>query len=178
MSADALGRFVLALRTRDSVASAGLEREARAHLARFCLGYLGDADGAEDAAQETLARAALAASAGDTRAWILAIARNHCLDVLRARAARPDAVRLATGFDAARDTAGPITRMVGGERDAEVAAALATLDADRRELLRLRYADELSRAEVAELLGIDEDLVKSRAYEAIEELRRLLRPRG
>jgi RNA polymerase sigma-70 factor (ECF subfamily) len=145
-------------------------------LVRFCGGYVGDVDAAEDAVQEVLARAASSKSRPSApRAWILTIARNHCLDVLRSRGARPDAERLATKFDAARETAGPITRLVGAERESDLARALESLSTDERELLRLRYAEDLSRAEVAELIGATEDVVKSRLYESIEKLRRILR---
>lgn len=171
--ADALTEFAVALRARDSLAAGRVEREARSTLLHFCTGYLGEVDAAEDAVQDVLAR--LVATEGEPsspRAWLLRVARNVCLDRLRTRAARPDGARLATSFDVARETAGHATRMAGAEQQGEVGAALARLDADARELLRLRYAEELTRAEIAELLGVDETLVKSRLYEAVEKLRR------
>jgi DNA-directed RNA polymerase specialized sigma24 family protein len=38
----------------------------------------------------------------------------------------------------------------------------------------LRYFDDLNRHEIAEVLGISTDLVRSRRYEARQELRQLL----
>lgn len=176
MSDDALTEFAAALRSSDADRIARLEPEARGRLARFCRGYLGDFDAAEDAVQEVWMRlSALAAPPLVPRTWILAVARNHCLDVLRARAAGPGSERMHTEFDAVRETAGPITRLVGAERESDLAAALGLLSSGERELLRLRYAEDLSRAEVAELVGASEDLVKSRLYEAVEKLRRGLR---
>jgi RNA polymerase sigma-70 factor (ECF subfamily) len=176
MSDDLLTELAIALQDPREDAT-GFDRAARDQLARFCRGYLGDDDGADDAVQEVLERASAArtrARPESPRAWLLAIARNHCIDVLRARDARPDRARLATSFDAALETAGPITRLVQAERESELAAALASLSADERELLRLRYAEDLSRAEVATVLATTEDLVKSRLYEAIEKLRHAL----
>ena len=48
---------------------------------------------------------------------------------------------------------------------------VASLPADQREVLHLRYAEGLSRAEIAEVLELDEKLVKSRLYHGMEKLR-------
>jgi RNA polymerase sigma-70 factor, ECF subfamily len=172
-SGDALSRFAFALRGGDTQHAREHDVEARARLARFCYGYLGDNDAAEDAVQETLTRLISAAQPPDSpRAWLFRVARNVCLDRLRAGQTRPDRAQLASSFDVARETAGPVTRMIGAEGDAEVLAAMASLSGDERELLRLRYSDDLARAELAEVLGLSESLVKSRLYEAITKLRR------
>ena len=46
---------------------------------------------------------------------------------------------------------------------------------ENREVLWLRYTEELSRAEIADVLEIPEPIVKSRIYEGLERLRRAAR---
>lgn len=176
MTDDVLTRFVRALVSGAHGELTDLGPAAHAQLTRFCRGYLADPESSEDAAQEILSRAARTVGPrASPRAWLLTIARHHCLDRLRARAASIDGDRLATNFDIASEAAGPLTKLVGAEREDELTRALAVLSDDERELLRLRYVENLSRAEVAELLGITEELVKSRVYETIERLRRRMR---
>lgn len=148
-----------------------LEPHRRA-LTRFCLGYLDDADDAADAVQELFRkRLALRVAPHDERAWLLRAARNHCLNLLRTKRRRRDAVPLTTGLDAPAGWTGPVTALLNREQADGVAQRLASLSDDQRELLRLRYWDELSRGEIANLLGLSESTVKSRLFEAIEKLR-------
>jgi len=141
-------------------------------LTRFCLGYLDDAEAAADAVQELFRkRLALAAPPRSDRAWLLRAARNHCLNLLRSRRRQRDGAPLPTGFDVAAPWTGPLTSLLKSERTDEVGRLLAALRDDERELLRLRYWDELSRGEIAELLGLEESVVKSRLFEALEKLR-------
>jgi RNA polymerase sigma-70 factor (ECF subfamily) len=55
-----------------------------------------------------------------------------------------------------------------------VRAALAQLAERDREVLVLRYLEQLSTREIAEVLGIPEGTVKSRHLRALERLRGLL----
>ena len=66
---------------------------------------------------------------------------------------------------------GCLTKMVRREQRAHLQRALAELPENQREVLHLRYAEELSRAEIAQVLDIPENLVKSRLYEGMVNLR-------
>jgi RNA polymerase sigma-70 factor (ECF subfamily) len=55
--------------------------------------------------------------------------------------------------------------------DAPIDAALASLSPERREVLTLRFVDDLSLAEIAAALEIPLGTVKSRLHLAIQELR-------
>jgi len=46
-----------------------------------------------------------------------------------------------------------------------------SLEESQREVLRLRYVEDLSRTEIAEVLDIPESVVKSRIFEGLEKLR-------
>ena len=156
--------------------SSGELEEHRERLRRFCLGYLEDAEASEDATQEAIRRLLAEQAAGnaprDARAWLLRAARNLCLNELRSRRRRRDREPLPSGFDAVAAWTGPLTKLVNAEREQDVARRLAALSDDEREILRLRYWDELSRAEIAALLELPEGTVKSRLFEAVEKLRR------
>lgn len=59
----------------------------------------------------------------------------------------------------------------------DLAAALARLPDRQRAVVALRYVDDLSISQVAELLGLAEGTVKSHCARATEALRAALRPR-
>ena len=105
------------------------------------------------------------------RAWIYRICRNRCLDVLRSRGRRRDDGTLPSGSHLGARVTGQLTGLVRGERWGHLRRVVEELPADQREVLHLRYAEGLSRAEIAEVLELDEKLVKSRLFHAMEKLR-------
>ncbi|MCA8980763.1 MAG: sigma-70 family RNA polymerase sigma factor [Planctomycetes bacterium] len=142
-------------------------------LLRFAYGYLRDEVAAEVVVREVFLRALEGDEEPDrARPWLYRIARNLCLNQLRDGARRGEG-RLRTAFDAAESGTGALTRLLGAERDAEVNAWLAQLSTEHQEVLRLRYAEDLSRAEIAEVLQIPPSLVKTRLYEGVRRLRAL-----
>jgi RNA polymerase sigma-70 factor (ECF subfamily) len=82
------------------------------------------------------------------------------------------AVALAAKL-AAGDTA-PGDRLVRAERVAEVRAALDRLDPPDRDVLVLRFVEQLSTQDTAAVLGLTADGAKSRQRRALERLSRLL----
>ena len=56
-------------------------------------------------------------------------------------------------------------------RAAELAAALATLPADQREVVLMRFVDDMSLEEIAQALETPLNTIKSRLYRALETLR-------
>jgi RNA polymerase sigma-70 factor (ECF subfamily) len=108
-------------------------------------------------------------------AWFDRILVNGCRARLRRRTIRP--------LDPADTTAPTAADAFAalGERDV-VRRALATLDADHRIAVVLRYGAELTPAEIAVRTGAREGTVKSRLHYALRELRAALdaaeRPAG
>ena len=149
-----------------------LDRAYRTSLIRFCVGYLGHYEEAEDVVQDVFLRVLRSETVPDRfRAWIYRIARNRCLDILRTRARRRDDREMPGDSQVQMDLTGYLTRLVKREREEHLRRILAELTANQREVLRLRYAEGLSRAEIAEVLEIPESYVKSRLYEGLEKLR-------
>ncbi len=70
-----------------------LFRRYQAKVARWCLAFTGDAESAGDLAQEIFAKAyqGLLAFKAQSKfsTWLFSIARNHCLNALRSKAATP-----------------------------------------------------------------------------------------
>lgn len=175
MTDDLTPSLVVGLREGDGAAAQLLEQLYRKPLLAFAWGYLRDRDAAEDAVQDTFVNVMNSDTVPDAfRPWIYRITRNHCLNVLRAKGRRRDDARLATHVDVWQSAAGALTRFAEAERSHEVARALADLTPEQQEVLRLRYADGLSRDEVAQVLDVPESTVKSRLFAGLKRLRERL----
>jgi RNA polymerase sigma-70 factor, ECF subfamily len=148
-----------------------------AHLVRLT----GNPALAEDLAQETFLRlvrdARLYHYPRPFLPWLYTIARNLVLNHYQSAHTRhidysggaiPDAV------DTAPD---PEEWMERWERREGLRQALAELTFEQREVLSLRFGQELSVRETAAVLGLPEGTVKSRTYNALRRLREAIAPR-
>jgi RNA polymerase sigma-70 factor (ECF subfamily) len=164
--------LVARLRDGDGQAAELLDRLYREKLIGFCHGYLGGRDEAEDVVQEVFYRVLRSKTVPESfRAWLYRICRNRCLDIRRSRGRRPEDGTLPTGSRLDAGLTGHLTRLVRAERWEHLRKLVEALPATQREVLHLRYAEDLSRAEIAEVLEIDEKLVKSRLFHGLEKLR-------
>ena len=165
----------LVVRLRDGQSDAGqmLDQLYRERLTRFCAGYMGNRDEAEDVVQDAFYRVLCSSAVPDNfRAWIYEICRNRCIDRLRAKNRRLEDQPLATYSHLAAHMTGNLTRLLKGEQKDHLWKRLAALPADQREVLLLRYTEGLSREEVSTVLGIPEKLVKSRIFNGLDKLRK------
>jgi RNA polymerase sigma-70 factor (ECF subfamily) len=106
---------------------------------------------------------------GAAGGWLWVIARNQAAMLLRKRGPAVDPRSLGQADESiARDPAEAV--LVRADLDAAM-AALGPPGGPEREVWRLLYEEDRSVAEVAELMGVPEGTVKSRAHRA----RRLLR---
>jgi RNA polymerase sigma-70 factor, ECF subfamily len=139
-------------------------------------------------------------SIGSLRAWLHTIARNRAVDRLRANRRHDRAASFSTlsGGSVGDDdgslaewlvASGTPVAMSGPEpspeaviRDREtrrsLAAAIAILDPNEREVIELAYAAGLSQSEVAERLGWPLGTVKTRTRRALRRLREHLEAGG
>ncbi|MEW6638516.1 MAG: sigma-70 family RNA polymerase sigma factor [Actinomycetota bacterium] len=132
----------------------------------------------EDLVQETFLRAydRLETYNPDYRfkTWLLAIANNLGVDTLRRR-------RETVEFNPevhASTTRGPDTDAVEAERSRGVRDAVLELPETYAVPLILRYSEDLSYAEMAEVLGVSVAAVKSRLFRARQMLAERLEERG
>lgn len=176
MSHEPTRALVARLRSGDGSAAEDLDRLFREGLVRYCYSFVRDEGEAEDAAQEMLTKVMTSDELPQSfRAWLFRIARNHCLNRLRARGARRSAARLATDAGLAVRMTGNLTRMIEDEQAARVAGLLDALPETQREVLLLRYNEDLTREEIAEVTGESVSVVKSRLYEGLKRLRERVR---
>ncbi|MBI1825303.1 MAG: RNA polymerase sigma factor [Planctomycetes bacterium] len=149
-----------------------LHANLREPLVRFCWGYLGQMEEAEDAFQEVCVRVLESETVPEHfRPWVYKIARNHCLNLIRQRAAHGDGNILPSDSRLHKQLTGQLTRLVRDEMAARVADVFEQLDDIYREVLRLRYVEDLPRTEISAVLEIPESVVKSRLFEGLKMLR-------
>jgi RNA polymerase sigma-70 factor (ECF subfamily) len=135
---------------------------------RLCA-HLVDAASADDLTQEVYLRAipALASFRADAsaRTWLLAIARNTCMDELRRRTrGRALLERLRRREESAPRAEPDQSGLVA------VDDAVAALDPDRRDAFVLTQVLGLSYAETAEVCGCEVGTVRSRVARARAQL--------
>jgi RNA polymerase sigma-70 factor (ECF subfamily) len=165
------------LRRSDPGALAEFITQYQHRLYRFLVRLLQDGAAAEDVFQQTWVRVMEKLrqydSRGNFEAWLFTTARNLAIDQLRKRRdARLDAP------DTFRSHApDPLDQVIGVERGEKLAAAIAKLPAIHREVLALRFEEEMKLDEIAEIVGIPLSTVKSRLHRALEGLRAVLEER-
>jgi RNA polymerase sigma-70 factor, ECF subfamily len=147
---------------------------------RFVLRIVRDAALAEDAVSETFIDAWQHAGRYEGRAsvssWLIGIARHRALDAARRRPTESlecDAAQNAV--DPARD---PEAELGHKDTGAVVRAALAALSREHAEIIDLVYDQEKSIREIAEILGIPENTVKTRMFYARRRLAALVATAG
>lgn len=138
---------------RDAFATLVSRHQSDVHA--LCARILGPGDDAKDAAQEAFVRAFFAVSRYDPAlpfvAWVLRIARNHCLDVLRRRKGRK--TDLVEAPEAVASEPDAESRAVDAETARRIERALARLDVRYREVLTLYHLHDRSYAEIAKIVG-------------------------
>src|SRR5450432_1755534 len=106
--------------------------------------------------------------------WILGIARNKAVDVVRAQGRAPVTHALDAAAQIADPSPGPADAAVQAVRRMAVGAALARLNAEHREVLNLAFYEDLPYREISRRLGIPSNTVKSRVYYAKQQLARYI----
>jgi RNA polymerase sigma factor (sigma-70 family) len=143
-----------------------------AGLFSFLAYRTGDRALAEDLLADAFERALRARRRFDRRkasekTWLYAIALNCLRDHARRVAAEGRALERA----GALGEASPDPRLAAVEARDEVQRALATLSAEEREAIALRFGAELTVPEMAELLHEPLTTVEGRVYRALRKLR-------
>jgi RNA polymerase sigma-70 factor (ECF subfamily) len=161
------------VRVGDQEAFATLVERYKRPVYNLAYRLLGNPNDAEDAAQETFVRAytRLATYEPDGRfgAWLSAICSHWCIDTMRARRRRvqtvalgkvPESDRFISQVDGPEDVA-----LVADSRD-EVQRWLDALPPQYRTVLSLRYFQDLSYAEIADVLDEPVSTVRMRLFRA------------
>ncbi len=140
------------------------EKHAAAVYGR-CRYLLKDDAEARDALQDVFVKALQALpefrAAASPSTWILRIATNHCLNVLRARSARWREQLQAVQRDRRQETEPPDRREL-------VRMLLASAPAEAQEVAVLYYVDELTQEEIARELGRSLPTIRKRLEQFVE----------
>ncbi len=161
------------IRARDEGAYAVAYAHTADPLASFANGIVHDRSFAEDAVQQAFLELVTASPSieGDgrsLRAWLFRSVRFSCLDELRRRRRRPEAL-----------TDRPPERTVPADADAEMAdpdlvAALQRLSDRQRTLLALKHIVGLDGNEIVDVVGGNRAAVYAATARAERHLRKLL----
>jgi len=162
-------------RRGDSNAFANLVKSVQRQVYGLCLRMLRTEAEASEVAQETFLRAYQNLDRFDESRpfdlWVLTIARNQCLDLLRRRQKMKTddvddhAYTLTTGEPTLEE--GAIARQ---ERKS-LEDAMATLSVEDREVLALYYVQKRTTKEIAQVMDVAPGTIMARLFRAREKLR-------
>jgi RNA polymerase sigma-70 factor (ECF subfamily) len=138
---------------------------------RLAYRYTSNPSEAEDVAQDALLRAwrrrSTLRDASRRKEWLGTIVRNEAFR-LHARV-RPDPVAEIESKEGAEDE-----QLVSTVERADLHAALERLDDRDRQLLHLRYDEDLTQQAIARRLGLPDGTVKVRLHRLRHKLRRVM----
>jgi RNA polymerase sigma-70 factor (ECF subfamily) len=170
------------LRKGDLTGLDGLMERHQDRLFRYLRRLLGDAAVTEDLFQQTWVRVTEQIRRYDASRpfapWLLTVGRNLALDHLRRY--RPQS--LDEGPEPAADDAvgalDPFAQLTAKRRRERLGEALSDLAPHDREVLTLRFEEELSLRDMAALMETPLPTVKARLYRALGRLRGRLLAEG
>jgi len=176
---------VLQLRRGDLDALSTLIARYQNRVYRYLLRLVRRPAEAEDLFQQTWIRVAEKIRSYDPArnfdAWLFTLARNLAFDHLRR--VQPSSLDEPVDEDSSADTKlsrlaasdpGPHDQLLARERASHLAAALETLPVIYREVLSLRFEEEMKIEEIADVLATPLSTVKSRLRRGLEQIRQTL----
>ncbi|MBB3144383.1 RNA polymerase sigma-70 factor (ECF subfamily) [Phyllobacterium trifolii] len=142
MTPEGISELISRVSLRDRAAFDVLYAATSAKLFGVCLRVLGNRTEAEDALQDIYVKIWNKAgrfAVADTSpiSWLVAIARNHCIDVLRSR--KPAAVELDQAADVFEPSPNPEQAAVASGEAQRIYDCLGQLEADRAAAVRGAY---------------------------------------
>ena len=166
--------------TGDRLAMQVLFARHHVRVFRFVLRLVRDESVAEDLISEVFLDVWRQAGRFEGRSqvstWLLAIARFKALSALRRR---PDGELDEEAAEAIEDPSDdPEVVLDKKDKSAAIRKCLEKLSAEHREIINLVYYHEKSVEEVAQIVGIPENTVKTRMFYARKRLAELLKAAG
>ena len=149
-------------------------------LMRFCGNFTADPQLAEDWAQEALLRlkenAHTFQKGAPVKPWLYKIARNICHEHARhnREVQWSDSVFATRAISLMDSGPSPASKIAGRELGSELKILLMKLSEEQRIVFLLKYVEDLSRKEIAEVLNIPEATVKIRLGRALKFMRERL----
>ncbi len=179
---------VAQLRRGDLDALSTLVSRYQNRLYRFLLRLVHDRTEAEDLFQQTWIHVAEKIRSFDPNrnfdAWLFTVARNLAIDHLRR--IRPSSLDQPVSDDESQGTAldrlvakepAALDRVLENERASRLGMALDELPLVYREVMTLRFEEEMKIEEIAQVLSVPLSTVKSRLRRSLEQMRNTLETR-
>ena len=177
MAPQDITKLIVRTSMRDRTAFDLLYRLTSAKLFGVCLRVLNDRSEAEEALQEVYVKVwtkadRFAVSELSPISWLVAVARNHAIDRLRAR--RKTTADIDAAIDIADPAPGPEALAMTGEESARVHRCLDELDEDRASAVRGAYLKGESYAELAERHDVPLNTMRTWLRRSLIKLRECL----
>lgn len=150
----------------------------RDRVYRICYRCAGQADDAEDWAQECFVRAYRQLRHFDPglpfAPWLLRLVSHTCINLAKARA-RHAQCREPDWLDERADgRPDPLRQLIQGEEERAILGAIGGLPPALRMAVTLRVVDELSFRELSEVLGVPLQTAATRVRRALQQVRQTL----
>lgn len=173
--------LLLQVAKRDREALAEIYARFQRPLFRYLFHLLGQKELAEDVLQEVLVvvwqKAHTFQCKSEATHWIFGIAHHQAFKALR-RETKVAAPGLDVALDLPDEAASPEANLLSQTTTEEIAAALACLTPEHREVLELAFFQDFASKEIAAIIGIPLGTVKSRLSYARRALKAALLRNG
>lgn len=160
---------------RDTLWFSGLYEESVDTVYRYAYVLVRSAERAEDVTADVFLKAwrnrHSLRNEQSAHAWLMTIARNSAMSLLRANRESVDLDAISEPVD---DTADPCDELVAEFDLSRLQDALRVLTAEQQQVLFLRFFEGLSHEEVARRLGSNAGAVRATQFRALARLRKLL----
>jgi len=176
----------LAVEKRDQNAFAKLMSRYKDSIFFMVLKMVHNRDDAEDITMESFSKAFNNIEKYDQRyafsTWLFKIATNNCIDFIRKKRLDTTSIDKTTendkgdeiSIDIKSDALNPEEKMMKAQRAFSVRGSLSKLDPKYRQLIELRYYEELSYEEISEQLDLPLGTVKAQLFRAKDMLYKLI----
>lgn len=176
----------LAVEKRDQDAFAKLMNRYKDSIFFMVLKMIHNRDDAEDITMESFSKAFNNIDRYDQKyafsTWLFKIATNNCIDFIRKKRLETTSIDKTTendkgdeiGIDVKSDALNPEEGMMKAQRVFSVRAHLNKLDPKYRQLIELRYYEELSYEEISEQLELPLGTVKAQLFRAKDMLYKII----
>lgn len=177
MTPQDVSKLIVRASMKDRGAFDVLYRQTSAKLFGVCLRILGNHAEAEEALQEVYMKIwnkadRFAVSDLSPITWLVAVARNHAIDRVRAR--RQPAAGMQEAVDLADPTPGPETLAVASGESERINRCLDELDKERSAAVRGAYLRGESYAELAQRHGVPLNTMRTWLRRSLTKLRECL----
>ena len=143
---------------------------------RYAIRLLGDKTTAEDCVSETFSRLLQAIRRGggpteNVRAYLYRVAHNWITDFYRRQPLPEVSMEIDEQVEPGSNPAAKVSEAMERER---VRVSLLRLPSEQQQIIQLRFLEDWSHEEVAQVLGKTVDATDSMQYRALVSLRRML----